>query len=241
MSTGRLYGIGLGPGDPELITLKGLRLLQAADVVAYPTAKAGTGNALATARPHLREGQEILPLVYPVTAGPEADAPDYLSRMQVFYDQTAQQLAERLTVGADVALLCAGDPFVYGSYMYWHHRLADRFETVVVPGVSSIFAGPVAAHSPWCLRTDVVTVVPGTLPGDEIARRVSGNDAVVIIKLGRTFEKVRKALIAAGRMEKAVYVERATMAGEKVIPVAEVDAMTVPYFSLIFVPGGTVD
>ncbi len=238
---GKLYGIGLGPGDPELVTLKAVRLLQEADVVAYPTARAGHGNALATARPHIRPGQEILPLVYPVTAGPEADAPDYRPRMRAFYDHTAEQIAARLEQGQTVAVLCAGDPFIYGSFMYWHARLADRYPTEVVPGISSVFAGPVAAGRPWCLRTDVVTVIPGTLPEEDIARRLRQSDAAVIIKLGRTFPKVRRALDQAGVLARAVYVERASMAGQKVLPAAQVAPETVPYFSLVFVPGGEVD
>ena len=241
MSHGRLFGLGLGPGDPELVTLKTLRLLQAADIIAYPTAKAGSGNALKTAQPHILPGQEMLPLVYPVTAGSQADRADYRPRMKEFYDVTSNQIAEQLVRGRDVAILCAGDPFVYGSFMYWHARLAQRFETLVVPGISSIFAGPVVAGNPWCLRTDVLTVIPGTLGEEDIAARLKGTDAAVIIKLGRTFAKVRRALDGAGVLARAIYVERATMEGEKVQPAANVDANTVPYFSLVFVPGSDVD
>ncbi len=240
MTTGRLFGIGLGPGDPELITLKAFKLIQSASVVAYPTAKAGHGNALRTARPHIKPEQQLLPLVYPITAGPKADQPDYLDVMYQFYDDTAEQMATLMDQGHDIALLCAGDPFVYGSFMYWYKRLNERYETIIVPGISSIFAGAVAAQTPWVLRNDTVTVIPGTLPQDAIVQRLQQGDAIVIIKLGRTFSKVKQALEQAGKIDKAIYVERATMTNQKVMPVSQVTEEEVPYFSMIFIAGSEV-
>ncbi len=237
---GTLYGLGLGPGDPELMTFKTVRLLGEADIVAYPTAKAGAGVALGIVRAHLRPDQELVPLVYPVTAGPGADAPDYRDRISAFYDETAAQLARYLEQGRDVAIPCVGDPFFYGSFMYWYARLSPRFETVVVPGISSTLAGPVAAGIPLVFRRDVLTIIPGTLPGEEIARRLAGTDAAVIIKLGRTFAKVRRALEKAGVLARAVYVERASWKDERVLPAAEVDGDTVPYFSILFVASGEI-
>ncbi len=240
MTTGRLFGIGLGPGDPELLTLKALRYLQMSDVVAYPTAKAGQGNALRTAKPHLVSTQLLLPLVYPITAGPAADRPDYLQHMFQFYDETAEQLANHMDRGQDVALLCAGDPFAYGSFMYWYKRLNERYETIIIPGISSIFAGPVASGLPWLSRNDTLSVIPGTLSEEEIINRINQGDATVIIKLGRTFAKVIQALKHSGKLDKAIYVERATMANEKVMPASTVSPDEVPYFSMIFVPGSEV-
>lgn len=240
MTTGRLFGIGLGPGDPELITLKAYKLIQQASVIAYPTAKAGHGNALRTAKPHLHDTHTLLPLVYPVTAGPEADQPDYLERMYRFYDETAEQMAQIMDKGEDIALLCAGDPFVYGSFMYWFKRLNERYETIIVPGISSIFAGAVAAQKPWVLRNDTLRVIPGTLSETDIISHLAQSDAVAIIKLGRTFAKVRNALEKAGKLDKAVYVERATMNNQKVMPVSAVKPEDVPYFSMIFIAGSDV-
>ncbi len=234
---GRFYGIGLGPGDPELLTLKALRLLGEADIVAYPTARAGQGQALAIVAPHLRPDQGLLPLVYPVTAGPEADAPDYRARLTRFYEETSAEIAGHLRQGRTVALVCTGDPFFYGSFVYWYGRLAPRFDTLVVPGVSSALAAPVVAGTPLCLQTDVTTIIPGTLPEDEIRARLKQSDAAVIMKLGRSFAKVRAALEATSRLGRAIYVERATMAEQRIRPAAEVAAEEVPYFSIIIVPG----
>lgn len=237
MTTGRFFGVGVGPGDPELLTVKAVRLIGEADVVAYPAAKAGNGVALAAARPYIRDDQTLLPLVYPVTASPEADLPSYPQVMSDFYDRTADEIAALLDAGKTVCVLCEGDPFFYGSFIYWHARLKDRYDTTVTPGVSSILAGPVALGTPLCLRRDTVTVIPGTLPPEELVRRIKAADAAVIMKLGRTFGKVRAAIEEAGVLDRAFYVERASQTAERVMPAAQVDPGSVPYFSIIVIPG----
>jgi precorrin-2/cobalt-factor-2 C20-methyltransferase len=239
--SGRLYGIGVGPGDPELMTLKAIRLLGEADVVAYPTAKLNGGLAIAIAGRYLRPEQQRMPLVYPTTAGPGADAPDYRARMRAFYDETAARLAEPLERGATVALLCEGDPFFFGSFIYWHARLAPRFPTLTVPGISSVMAAPAAAGRPLCRQDDMVTVIPGTRDEDTIAMRLREAEAAVVTKLGRTFAKVRRALAASCCLDRAIYVERATWIEERVLPASEVDPERVPYFSVVVVPSRTVE
>ena len=232
--TGRLLGIGVGPGDPELLTLKAVRLLREAAVVAYPTARAGDGIALRAAAPHLLPHQERLALVYPATGARAAEMADYDAAMRAFYDETAERLAARLEAGADVAVLCEGDPFFYGSFMYWYRRLSRRFETVVVPGISSVTAAPAAAGRPLCHRQDVLAVIPGTLDENKIAERLGSGGPAVVIKLGRNAAKVRRALASAGVLSRALCVERATMAGQRIRPAAEM--ADVPYFSLVLVP-----
>lgn len=237
MTLGKLSGVGVGPGDPELLTLKALRLIQEADVIAYPAAKAGNGVALSAARPHLRADQELLPLVYPVTASPEADLPSYPQVMRAFYDSSAEEIAAHLDRGRNVCVLCEGDPFFYGSFIYWHSRLKDRYDTTVTPGVSSVMAAPAALGVPLVLRRDTVTVIPGILPAEELTRRLAAADAAVVMKLGRTFAKVRDALAAAGVLERAFYVERASQDRQRTLRAIDVDPATVPYFSIIVVPG----
>ncbi|MDG4832832.1 precorrin-2 C(20)-methyltransferase [Solwaraspora sp. WMMD1047] len=233
---GTLYGVGVGPGDPELLTVKAARLIGAAEVVAYYSARHGRSIARSIAAPYLRPGQVEEALVYPVTTE-ETDHPGgYEAEIAEFYDRSAERLAGHLAAGRDVVVLCAGDPLFYGSYMYLHERLAHRFPAEVVPGVTSVSAASAVLGRPLVERDEVLTVLPGTLPAAELARRLDGTDAAAVLKLGRTFGEVRTALADAGRLDEAWYVERATTNRSRQLPLAEVDPAAVPYFSIAIVP-----
>jgi precorrin-2 C20-methyltransferase/precorrin-3B C17-methyltransferase len=238
--TGRFYGVGLGPGDPELITLKAARLIAAADVIAFHAGVGKQSNARRIAADVIPSGAIEEELRYPVTTGTTAHPGGYAGAMAEFYEESAVRLAVHLAAGRDVVLLAEGDPMFYGSFMYMHDRLAERFPTEVVPGVPAFAAATAAVASPLVRQTDVLTILPGTLPEPELARRLADTDGAIIMKLGRTFPAVRSALAQAGRLEHAVYVERASMDSERWLPVADVDPATVPYFSLIVVPGDSL-
>ena len=235
--SGRLLGLGVGPGDPELITVKALRLLRAAPVVAYPVAKGRSSNALAIVREYLHDTQVLLPLVYPVTTEKLPPPFCYETALRGFYDEAAASVAAHLDAGRDVAAICEGDPFFYGSFMYLHDRLAGRYETIVVPGVCSIVACAAAGATPLVYRNQTLTVLSGVLAADELSRRLAQAEAAAVMKLGGNFSKVRDVLDGLGLTGRALYVERATMGRERVLPVGEVDAATVPYFSMILLPG----
>jgi precorrin-2 C20-methyltransferase/precorrin-3B C17-methyltransferase len=237
--TGRFHGVGVGPGDPELLTLKAARLIGEADVVAYHAGVGKQSNARRIAAGLLPPDVVEEQLTYPVTTGATAHPGGYAGAMADFYEESAARLAAHLDAGRDVVLLAEGDPLFYGSYMYMHDRLSERYETAIVPGVPAFAAATAAAASPLTRQTDVLTVLPGTLPEPELARRLADTDAAVVMKLGRTFPAVRRALEAAGRLDHAVYVERASMPEERWLPVADVDPDSVPYFSLIVVTGDT--
>ncbi|MEU4242144.1 precorrin-2 C(20)-methyltransferase [Actinoplanes sp. NPDC026619] len=233
---GKLYGVGVGPGDPELITVKAVRLIEAADVVAYHAARHGRSNARAIAAAHLREDQIEEALIYPVTTETTDHPGGYQGAIDDFYTESAARLAAHLDAGRDVVVLAEGDPFFYGSYMHMHKRLAGRYETVVVPGVTSVSAASAALGRPLMERDEVLTILPGTLPAGELAAHLAGTESAAIMKLGRTFPNVRAALEKSGRLGDAWYVERATTTGERTAPLAEVDPATVPYFSLALLP-----
>ena len=234
--TGRLYGVGLGPGDPELMTVKAARLIGEADVIAYHSARHGRSIARSVAEPYLREGQLEERLVYPVTTETTDHPGGYEGAIADFYELSAKKLAEHLDAGRDVVLLCEGDPFFYGSYMYMHERLAGRFEAEVVPGVTSVSAAASVLGRPLVQRDEVLTVLPGTLPAPELARRLADTEAAAVLKLGRTFGSVRDALAESGKLDDAWYVERATWGQQRVEPFADVDPESVPYFSLALLP-----
>ena len=234
--TGRLYGVGVGPGDPELVTLKAARLIAAADVVAYHAGVGKQSNARRIAAGFIPAGVIEELLQYPVTTGSTDHPGGYAGAMADFYEDCSLRLAAHLEAGRTVVVLAEGDPMFYGSYMYMHDRLSDRFETEVVPGVPAFAAATAAAAEPLVRQTDVLTILPGTLPEPELARRLADTDGAIIMKLGRTFPAVRSALEQAGRLDGALYVERASMPEQRWLPVADVDPATVPYFSLIVVP-----
>ncbi|MFP5283314.1 MAG: precorrin-2 C(20)-methyltransferase, partial [Actinomycetes bacterium] len=235
--SGRLYGVGVGPGDPELLTVRAVRLIREADVLAYHSGTRGNSIARRIVADLIPAGATEELLAYPVTVG-ETDHPlGYYGAMEDFYAASAERLAAHLGRGRTVVVLAEGDPLFYSSYMYLHDRLADRFRCEIVPGVTSVSAVAAAAATPLARHEDVLTVLPGTLPVPELTRRLAGTDAAVIMKLGRTFAGVREALERSGRLGEALYVERASTGAEMVCPAGEVDPDAVPYFSMIMVPG----
>ncbi|WP_020497151.1 precorrin-2 C(20)-methyltransferase [Sciscionella marina] len=234
--TGRLYGVGLGPGDPELVTVKAARLIGAAGVIAYHCAPHGRSIARSVAAPYLREGQVEEVLTYPLTTETTDHPGGYQGAIDEFYADCANRLAEHLDAGRDVVVLAEGDPFFYGSYMHMHKRLAHRYPTTVIPGVTSVSGASAALGRPVAERDEVLTVLPGTLDQDSLADRLRSTDSAAVLKLGRTFGSVRAALAEAGRLDEAWYVERASTGTERIEALAEVDESTVPYFSLALLP-----
>ena len=233
---GQLFGVGLGPGDPELVTFKALRIVRQAHVVAYPTAKHGQSNARCIVSSELTRGQIEMPMMYPITTELTDYPGGYEAIIAQFYDQMAEQIAAHLLEGRDVAVLCEGDPFFYGSFMYLHDRLAHRFSTSVIPGIPSVMAAAARLGTPLVRRDSELTILPATLSEDNLTARLNRRDAFAIIKLGRNFTKVKNAISRAGVSDKALYIERATMSQERIVPLSEVDSLNVPYFSLILVP-----
>jgi precorrin-2 C20-methyltransferase / precorrin-3B C17-methyltransferase len=239
MPPGRLFGVGVGPGDPELVTVRAARLIAEAHVVAYHCARHGHSVARAAATPYLRPGQLEEVLRYPVTTE-ETDHPGgYAGALADFYTGAAGRLAAHLEQGRTVVVLCEGDPGFYGSYQHLHVRLRDRFSAQIVPGVSSVSAAAAAVGEPLVQHDESLTVLAGTLPPELLRARLAaaGGDAVAILKLGRTFDKVRDALRDTGLLDRAHYAERAGTDSQRVAPLAGVDPATVPYMSLALVPG----
>ncbi len=165
------------------------------------------------------------------------DDPPYRDALARFYKESTVAIAAHLEAGRDVALLSEGDPLLYGSFMHLFVRLRDHFDVSIVPGVSSICGAWGAAGAPMAWGDDALVVLPATLPLEELKRRLALADAAVIMKVGRNFARAREALVATGMAERAIYVERATMAGEVVTPLGEKQGDAAPYFSLILAPG----
>jgi len=239
MSPGTLWGVGLGPGDPELVTVKAARVIGEADVVAYHSARHGRSIARGIAEPYLRPGQIEEHLVYPVTTETADHPGGYAGAMEDFYRESADRIAAHLEAGRNVALLAEGDPLFYSSYMHMHTRLTERFDAVIIPGVTSVSAASAATGTPLVQGDEVLTILPGTLPVDELKRRLADTDAAVVLNLGRSYPAVREALSSVGRLDATFYVERASTPKERVLAAGDVDDDTVPYFSLAMLPGAT--
>jgi precorrin-2/cobalt-factor-2 C20-methyltransferase len=236
-ATGRLIGVGVGPGDPELLTLKAVRALGNADVVAHFAKAGNSSNARASAQRFLRPDAIELPLLYPVTTERPSADPEYGTAIRGFFDESALRIAAHLTQGRVVAVLSEGDPLFFGSYMHMHVRLMKRFATEVIPGVTAMSGCWSAAGLPIAQGNDVLTVLPATLESAELVRRFRQNEPAVVMKVGRNLAKVRQALIDADRLNNAIYVERGTMHNELMMPLAAKPDDLAPYFAIVLVAG----
>jgi len=225
--SGTLYGLGIGPGDPELITLKALNILKRVPVIAYPGPETGDSMARGIVEGHLPGGQDEIHIRTPMVTG---DFPN-----NEVYDKYAALIAERLDVGQDVAVLCEGDPFFYGSFMYIFTRLAEAYETEIVPGVSSLMACAAEARFPLTARKDVLTILPGPLDEAELERRLADTQAAAIMKVGRHLDKIIRVLNKLDLSDSAFYVERATMNNSRAVPISQLTEPKAPYFSMILV------
>ncbi len=236
-AAGRLYGIGLGPGDPELLTVKAVRLLGSVGVVSYFAKKGRCGIARSIAESWMPPERLEVPLHYPMTTELHFEHPAYKARIAAFYEEAADLLAQHLAEGRDVALLCEGDPLFYGSFMHLYMRLRERFEVTIVPGVTGMSGCWTAAREPMTWGDDVLTVLPGTLDQEALRHRMAATDALVVMKLGQNLPKVRAALRDAGLLERALYVERGTMKAERIMRLIDKDDDEAPYFAIVLVPG----
>ena len=227
---GNLYGLGIGPGDPELLTLKAHRILTSVPVIAYPTMENGKVLARAIVADYIRPEQIEVPMPLPFSVERSS---------QPYYDIAAEKIAEHLAAGQDVAVLCEGDPMLYGSFMYIFNRLSDRFHTEVIPGISSTFASAAMLGAPLTYRNDVLSIMPATLEADILRDRLAVADAAIIIKLGRHFAKIKLVLQELNLFERALYIERATLPNQVIKPISEVDPSEVPYWAIVMIPSQT--
>jgi precorrin-2/cobalt-factor-2 C20-methyltransferase len=234
---GKLIGVGVGPGDPNLLTLKAVHVLKSADVVAHFAKAGNSSNARAIVAQFLRPDVTELPLLYPITTEKPTGDSHYRSAIQGFFDDAASAIAAHLDAGRSVAVLSEGDPLFFGSYMHLHVRLMKQYRTDVIPGVTAMSGCWSAAGLALAQGDDVLTVVPATLDEAELVRRFRQNDPTVIMKVGRNLSKVRRALTAADRLNQATYVERGTMDQEQLMPLVDKPGDSAPYFAIILVVG----
>jgi precorrin-2/cobalt-factor-2 C20-methyltransferase len=234
---GTLYGVGVGPGDVRYLTLRAAGIIRSADVIAYFAKIGGHGHARRIVGPLMPAGKTELKLEYPLTDEVPVADQRYRSEIADFYRASAEKIAEHLDAGRSVGLLSEGDPFFFGSFMHMWRRLEARFPVEVVPGITGMSGSWTRANTPITWGDDILTVLAGTLDEATLVRRLSDTDAAVIMKVGRNLAKVRRAVEAAGCLDRALYVERATMVDERILPLAQCTDEHGPYFAIILVPG----
>ncbi len=237
MSAGTIWGVGLGPGDPDLMSLRADRLLRETRHVAYFRKSGRTGHARRIAEGRLCADAVEYPMDYPVTTEIPVTDPAYTAQLAGFYAQASDHLAGLAQSGADVVVLCEGDPFFYGSFMHLHSRLKDRVPVQVVPAITGMSAAWTATDQPITWGDDVLTVLPATLPEDELARRIADSDAVVVMKIGSNMPKLRAALAWAGRAQETWLVQYASQSGQQVMRLSEADEAQMPYFTIALIHG----
>jgi precorrin-2/cobalt-factor-2 C20-methyltransferase len=227
--TGTLYGVGLGPGAPDLITLRAARLIERAKIIAYPTLAGGDSFARAIAADLIAEDAVEIRMDVPMTTArqPAQDA----------YDKGAAEIAAQLDAGHDVVCLCEGDPFFYGSFMYLYARLAQTYTVEVVPGVTSVTACAASSGRPLVARNERLTVLPGPMDEAELRDRIAGAEAVAIMKVGRHLPKLRAVIEDLGLTDHATYIERASLPEQVVVPLSQAPEKA-PYFSMILLTKG---
>ncbi len=236
-SLGTLYGLGLGPGDPDLMTVRAHRLLRGATHVAYFRKAGRPGQARRIVEGLLPEGVVEHAMEYPVTTEIPLQDPAYNQTLSAFYVDCAARLRALSDAGHDVVVLCEGDPFFYGSFMHLYTRLVETHPVQVVPAITGMSGAWTATGQPITWGDDVLTVLMGTLPEDRLAGHMADSDALVVMKIGRHIDKVRRALATAGRLDEAWLVEFATMSGQTVVRLAQAEGRVTPYFSIVLVHG----
>ncbi|GGG67967.1 precorrin-3B C(17)-methyltransferase [Corynebacterium pelargi] len=232
----KLIGVGVGPGDPELLTIKAARAIQEADVIAYHCKPGGSSTAAAIASEYIREDQIQEVLEYPVTTGSTDHPGGYAGALADFYAQATNTLANHLAEGHTVAVLALGDPMLYSSYQHLHRALAADYPAEIIPGIPSVTAAADVLGQPLSEDKETVAILPGTMEPEALANHLRLVDAAVVMKLGRRFQSVRQAMIDAKVADRAYVVVRATMDDQRIIPLLEASAEDVPYFSVAVVP-----
>ena len=233
---GKIICTGLGPGDPDLMSLRAHRAVTQAHHVAYFRKAGRNGQARRIVNGLLRDGATEYPMEYPVTTELPFDGPDYNDALAHFYDDWAARL-QALTVANDVVVLCEGDPFFYGSFMHLYSRLAGVVEVEVIPGITGMTGCWTATGTPITWGDDVLSVLMGTLPEADLTRHMQLADALVVMKTGRNLPKIRRALESSGRLDSAFLVEAGTMPNQRIQKLTEADVEACPYFAIVLVHG----
>ncbi|AZA13551.1 precorrin-3B C(17)-methyltransferase [Corynebacterium choanae] len=234
LPAGTLYGIGVGPGSKQYLTVAAIDALQSADVIAYHCKHAGSSAAFRVVEDYVDAHQMIEELVYPVTSGNTDHPGGYAGAMADFYRDAVTRLSAHLQAGRSVAVIALGDPMLHSSQQHLFRELRDvAAKTTIIPGISSVSAACALTEQPLAEDHQIASIIPATCPYDRLVAALGACDTAVVIKLGRTFDKVRAAAEEAGVLHRATVVTRIGMSGQRLIPLATATSDDAPYFSVV--------
>ena len=237
MSNGIIYGVGVGPGDPELISLKAYNLLKKAKYIAYFKKKNKDGISYNIVKQFLRKNVLEIQMDYPITTEISFQGIEYKQTLSQFYENCCNEILSISNRNNDIIVLCEGDPFFYGSFMHLYTRLLDKNIIKVIPGITGMSAAWTASKFPITWGDDILTVIMGTMSENEIVKRIKKNDAIVIMKIGKNYEKICKVLKKLNLFDDAFLIENASMSNERVRKLINVQELILPYFSIILLHG----
>ena len=229
IATGTLFGVGTGPGDPELMTRRAWSLIEAARIIAYPAPDTGESFARAIASDAIADDAIEIPMVVPMRTG-RAPA-------QSIYDEAASAISAHLDAGSDVVVLCEGDPLFYGSFMYLLARFKNSYDVEIVPGVTSLTACAAAHAHPLVARNDVLTILPGPLDDVVLAEKIAAAEAIAIMKIGRHMPRLKALFSRLGFADRALYVSHASLGYQRNLRLQDAPDEA-PYFSMILLYKG---
>lgn len=232
---GTLFIIGMGPGDPELITKKAENCLHTLSIIAYFCKKNEIGHARQIASPYLIKTPTELRFEYPITTEISHHTADYKKTLTDFYNYTASVIQQHLDKGNDIGLLCEGDPLLYGSAIYILEILQKNYSIEIIPGISAMSGCWNRLQLPIVRNHQTLTVLPATLPLDVLLTKLKQCEATVLMKIGRNLTKIKSALKETNLLEQAVYIERVTQSKERILPLVQLQSEQAPYFSLILI------
>lgn len=228
---GRFIGVGVGPGDPELLTVKAWRLIQSADVISYLVNDKGDSQAKTIAKDAIEAAttvQHNIPIYMPMSTE--------RGKANQAYDQGAVAIVEKLEQGLDVVFLCEGDPLFFGSFSYLLERLQDRFSCEVVPGITSVNAAAATLVKPLTMLKETFAVISGRHSDEQILTALKQHDTLVIMKAGQARPRILSLLQASGRERDAQYLEYIGRDNQRIVNnVRELAVEAGPYFSLFVI------
>ena len=229
----KVYAVGVGPGDPELLTRKAERIIRESRVICAPTGNPDAASyALHIIEPFLdRDRQEVVSQVFPMRRDQTG--------LDEFWERAADQVAAHVRADRDVAFITIGDPGLYSTFLYLYRIFRERYpdiEIEIVPGVSSINAAAAAAGVPLGMGAERIAILPATYEAEELRRTISEFDTVILMKVHRVFDQVYEILKESGMERSAVFVRRVGSRRQEVVTdLASLVGKELDYLSMLIV------